>query len=295
MADRIKPTKYVNPMIDVAFRYIFGTEKNKHLLKVLLEHVFKKDIQEITYDNTAQVPESLDGRNAYFDVFCKAVDGTDFIVECQVKEQDYFTERAIFYTARAISNQATKGEWDYHFCPVYFLGLTDFRLPESVRSSNGYVHRFSLINEETGATMTDNVRYVFMEVGPFQKAFEECNSFEERFLHYMKNLPKFVSEPDTHQDTYFQELLQAAEYLNMDKETQALYERRLKEMRDIKNVEDFMKKKAKAEGMEEGMKKGRAEGHADIVKAMSAKGLSPEEIRECTGLALDDIHAMLLS
>lgn len=289
MATKIKHSKYVNPMIDVAFRYIFGTEKNKNLLKVLLEHVFRKEIQEITYDNTAQVGESLDSRNAYFDVFCKDADGSDFIVECQVKEQEHFTERAVFYTSRAISNQAPKGEWDYNFCPVYFLGLTDFRIPESVRHSNDYVHRFSLINEETGETMTDNVRYVFMEVGPFQKAYDECNSFEERFLHYMKNLPKFVSEPDTHHDSYFQELLQAADYLNMDKETQALYDKRLKEMRDIKNVEDFMKKKAKEEGRAEG----RVEGHADMVNAMSSRGLSPEEISQHTGLSLDEIRDML--
>lgn len=293
MTRKTKPSKYVDPMVDVAFRYLFGTEKNKNLLKGLLEHVFKKGILEITYDNTAQVGESLDSRNAYFDVFCKADDDTDFIVECQVREQEHFTERAVFYTSRAISNQAPKGEWDYNFCPVYFLGLTDFRLPESIRSSNDYVHRFSLRNEETGEIMTDNVQYVFMEVGPFTKAYEECRSFEERFLHYMKNLPKFVSEPDTHQDSYFQELLQAAEYLNMDKETQAKYDQRLKEMRDIKNVEDFMKKKAKEEGIAEGVKKGREEGRAELVKAMSSRGLSPEEISHDTGLSVEEIHAML--
>lgn len=109
----------------------------------------------------------------------------------------------------------------------------------------------------------------------------------------MKNLPKFVSEPDTHQDSYFQELLQAAEYLNMDKETQAKYDQRLKEMRDIKNVEDFMKKKAKEEGIAEGVKKGRAEGRAELVKAMSSRGLSPEEISHDTGLSVEEILTML--
>ncbi len=275
-------------MIDVAFRYIFGTEKNKELLKGLLEHVFQKNIQEITYNNTAQVGESLDSRNAYFDVFCKAVDGPDFIVECQVKEQEHFTERAVFYTSRAISNQAPKGDWDYNFCPVYFLGLTDFQLPETIRRSGDYVHRFTLREEETGVIMTDNVRYVFMEVGPFKKKFEECSSFEEQFLYFMKNLPKFVSEPDTHHDHYFQQLVQAAEYLNMDKKTQALYEKRLKEMRDIKNVEDFMKKKAKAEGREEGKKEERLA----IARRMLQRGESIETICEDTNLTAEEIKAL---
>ena len=34
-----------------------------------------------------------------------------------------------------------------------------------------------------------------------------------------------------------------AEYLKMDTETQAQYERRIKEMRDAKNVEDYARKK----------------------------------------------------
>lgn len=279
-------------MIDVAFRYLFGTEKNKHLLKVLLEHVFKKDIQDMSYDNTAQVGESLDSRNSYFDVFCKSADGSDFIVECQVKEQEHFTERAVFYTSRAISNQAPKGEWDYNFCPVYFLGLTDFRISESVRETESYVHYYSLRNEETGEIMTENVRYVFMEVGPFKKAYEECHSFEERFLHYMKNLPKFATEPDTHQDSYFQELLQAAEYLNMDKETQALYDRRLKEMRDIKNVEDFMKKKAREEGVKQGLKQGRAEAKVELAKEMLKDGLDTVLICRYTHLTAEEVEAL---
>jgi hypothetical protein len=31
MEQIIKPTKYIDPMVDVAFKLIFGTEKNKHL------------------------------------------------------------------------------------------------------------------------------------------------------------------------------------------------------------------------------------------------------------------------
>ena len=46
-----------------------------------------------------------------------------------------------------------------------------------------------------------------------------------------------------------------------------------------------MKQKAREEG--------RAEGRADMVKAMSSRGLSPEEISRHTGLPLDEIRDML--
>lgn len=70
MEHLIAPQKYVNPMIDVAFKYLFGTEKNKHLLKELLENVFKRKILDITYDNTEQIGDTLESRSAYFDVVC---------------------------------------------------------------------------------------------------------------------------------------------------------------------------------------------------------------------------------
>ena len=207
MEQLLTPKLYVNPMIDVAFKYLFGTEKNKHLLKGLLEHVFKREIADITYDNTEQVGESVDARNAYFDVVCRAPDGHEFIVECQVRAQEFFAERALFYVSRVISRQAPKGSWDYGFKPVYFLGLIDFPLPESMGHGPGFVHRYSVRNDETGDPMTEKLQFVFMEVGSFSKSYDECTSFEEKFLFYMKNLPTFAERPDTHQDQYFEELL----------------------------------------------------------------------------------------
>lgn len=317
MEQLIKPKLYVNPMIDVAFKYLFGTEKNKHLLKGLLENVFKKEIAEIIYDNTEQIGESVDARNAYFDVVCRSPNGEEFIVECQVRPQDYFAERALFYVSRVVSSQAPKGPWDYGFRPVYFLGLIDFALPESIGRGPGYVQRYSIMNDANGEHLTDALQFVFMEVGPFDKTYGECESFEEKFLFYMKNLPIFVDRPDTHQEEYFDELLQTAEFLAMDMETQAMYEKRLKEMRDIQNVENYFRRVTLAEGFEkgreeglvkgreEGLAEGRAEGLAkgreegreeglakaksDVALGMLRHGIAPEIVSDITGLSEADI------
>ena len=314
MEQLITPKKYVNPMIDVAFKYLFGTERNKHLLKGLLENVFKRKILDITYDNSEQIGDSLESRNAYFDVICKAVDGPDFIVECQVRSQQFFAERAVFYTSRVIANQAPKGEWDYNFRPVYFLGLVDFELPETVGKTDGHIQCYSLRNDDNSAAMTDKVRYVFMEVEPFDKSYEDCSNFEEKFLYYMKNLPNFVEKPDTHNDKYFEDLLMEAEYLKMDNETQAQYERRVKEMRDAKNVEDYMIKTSIEKGLAEGMAKGMAEGMAkgmakgmekgkavgekekslEIAKNLVQMGIEDSKVLQATGITQKQLEEIKL-
>ena len=125
-----------------------------------------------------------------------------------------------------------------------------------------------------------------MEVGVFDKTEEECISFEDKFLYFMKNLPTFVKKPDIILDDYFEELLQTAEYLKMDMNTQADYERRLKEMRDIHNVEAYARKNAIAEGREEGLQQ------AKEVISLLKKGLSVQEVSERTGLSEKDVEEL---
>lgn len=81
-----------------------------------------------------------------------------------------------------------------------------------------------------------------------------------------------------------------AEYLKMDTETQAQYERRVKEMRDAKNVEEYARNQAIAEGREEG----REEGIAVALKATSLlkKGLSVPEVCKETGLSEEIVSAL---
>ena len=138
-------------MVDVAFKQIFGQEKNK---RVNIEHI----------------SDGVDNRNAYFDLQCHSDSIGDFIVEVQVKNQEHFAERALFYSTFPITAQAPRGTWDYNLKPVFFLGLLYFSLPTSSLKEDGWVHHYSLRNDYTGGLPTDKVNYIFMEVGPFSRS-----------------------------------------------------------------------------------------------------------------------------
>ena len=89
-----------------------------------------------------------------------------------------------------------------------------------------------------------------------------------------------------------------AEYLKMDTETQAQYERRVKEMRDAKNVEEYARNQAIAEGREEGLAKGREEGRAEgialTLKALSLlnEGKSVQDVYKLTGLSEEIVSTL---
>jgi predicted transposase/invertase (TIGR01784 family) len=309
-------SRYINPMVDVGFKLIFGQEKHKRLIKELLEHVFEVRITELSYANVERLSSVAD-RNACFDLMCRAERVGDFIVEVQVREQKNFIDRALFYSTFPIIAQAPKGEWDYGLAPVYFLGLLNFSLPTASAKESGCVHRYSLRNDETHGLLTESVKYVFLEVGPFVKREEECKSFIEKFLYYMKNLPTFAEKPQTQGEGYFEELLEAAEYAALDTEMKAWYDERLKVMRDNKNTMDFAIEKGHKEGLEKGLAEGLEKGiqqglqqgiqqglqqgvqqgiqqgqtqkSREIARNLLSMGLSAGQVSEGTGLSLDEV------
>ena len=279
-------------MIDVAFKQLLGQEKNKHLTKGLLEHVFNLEIEELSFVNVEHQGQTLEDRNAIFDIQCRSKQIGDFIVEMQVREQKHFSKRALFYSTFPITAQAPKGSWDYNFKPVFFLGLLNFKMQEEC----GYIHRYSIREDNTGARLTNALQFVFMEVGPFNKPWKDCKSFEDKFLYYFKNLPTFAEKPDTGSDSYFEELIAAAELSNMTKAEREEYNLRLKIRRDNENCDAFAREKAITEGhaigIAEGRAEGRAEAHKEVATKLLSKGLSIAEISEITGLSKGEIEGL---
>ena len=68
-------TKFLDPKNDVAFRRIFGSEKNKdilmHFINDVLELKNNDKVQEITFLPTIAVPEIAAKKQSAVDVLCK--------------------------------------------------------------------------------------------------------------------------------------------------------------------------------------------------------------------------------
>ena len=59
------------------------------------------------------------------DVECTDEDGTRFVVEMQLSEQEFFYERAVFNSTFAIQEQMISGQSSYDFPSVYFIGVAE--------------------------------------------------------------------------------------------------------------------------------------------------------------------------
>ena len=189
---------YIDPMVDFGFKKIFKDSSKKQLIIRPLNAIFGLEIEDIDIRESEQLGLTEQERKVTYDMHCTAKDGQSFIFEVQLADQPYFMERAIFYSARTFSQKGQPGKWDYDFKPVFFLGLLNFDIrhlePEKADPEQ-FIHKFSLLEDTTHEKMSRALRFAFMEVARFNKNKEECETFEERFLYLMKNLPTFAEKP----------------------------------------------------------------------------------------------------
>ncbi|MCL2709448.1 MAG: Rpn family recombination-promoting nuclease/putative transposase [Planctomycetaceae bacterium] len=104
-------SRFINPYTDFGFKRLFGEEASKDLLIDFLNTFLpeKHRVKTLEFRDTEQLGVTNLDRRAIFDIYCVAENGEHFIVEMQKAKQDWFRDRAIFYAAFPIRNQAPKG------------------------------------------------------------------------------------------------------------------------------------------------------------------------------------------
>ena len=60
-----------------------------------------------------------------------------FVVEMQKRTQRYFRDRALYYAAYPIIEQAPKGSWNYRLKPVCVVGILNFAMEHEYGRKQG--------------------------------------------------------------------------------------------------------------------------------------------------------------
>ena len=161
--------RFIDPRVDWAFKRIFGSEDTKECLITFLNGLFEDElvIKDVTFAKTEKLGLRPDDRGVVFDVYCVTNEGKHVIVEMQKKEQEYFADRALYYTARAIVQQGVRGIWDYHLAPVYTVCFMDF-VSESPMLKE-FRTDLVLTDLQTRQRVSDRMRIVYLQLPLFDK------------------------------------------------------------------------------------------------------------------------------
>jgi predicted transposase/invertase (TIGR01784 family) len=290
-------SKFLDPKNDLAFRRIFGSEKNKSILIHFINDILALEgpdqIQEVNFQPTIQDPEIAAKKQSVVDVLCKDANGVQIIVEMQVSPQEGFEKRAQYYAAKAYSGQLNRGKKEggryQDLKAVVFIAICNNTI---FKDKQAYLSHHIILDQETYSQDLKDFSFTFIELPKFKiKEIAKLTNIVEKWCYFFKyaphtkegDLPKIAGKDEVIQKAY-EELNQ----FNWTQEELMLYEEEIKRVMDNLAAEEYVFN----QGMEKGMEKGMERRNIEIAKNMLAQGLDSSLIAQVTGLSLDTIKKL---
>ena len=275
-------SRYINPFTDFGFKRIFGEESNIDILMNFLNSLqfHPLEITKIAFKKNENLGKSIVDRKAIFDLYCQDSRGNRFIVELQRVEQEFFKDRALYYSTFAIQEQAGVGTWNYKLAGVYFIGILDFELKGEKEKKDKYMHNIVLMDKDDKTIFYNKLEYKFIEVPKFNKKEDELETILDKWIYFFKYLHTLEERPDFMNNDMFIKAFGIAEMTNLNKEKRLEYEASLKAYRDLYVILDESFEKGKNEGKVEGevigIEKGKIESLENtIITILETKFNSP--------------------
>ncbi|KJV70489.1 Rpn family recombination-promoting nuclease/putative transposase [Orientia tsutsugamushi] len=313
-------SRFLDPKNDVAFKKIFGSEKNKdiliHFLNDILLFEGNRKIIEVEFLGTILDADIASKKESIVDVLCKDKNGAQYIIEMQVDPTQGFEKRAQYYAAKAYGRQPNRGkEGKYSdLKEVIFIAIADYKL---FPNKEDYISRHVILDKKTYEHDLKDFSFTFIELPKFKKdRVEELNDITEKWCYFFKHAKETTLDGYNKiigEDLIIKRAYEALDQFNWSEDELITYEQELKRIWDNKAVEDYKLERAKAEGIKlgeaKGIKlgeaKGKAEGKAEGIKLGEAKGqaeakkdfaikllkseLSVETIAEYTDLSIQEV------
>ena len=245
----------INPLIDYAFKLLFGSEKQKSLTIGFINAVLGRQIPvtDVTFPNTVHSKLSEDGKFFILDVLAEDALGRKFNIEVQIALPAGMAERMVFYTAETYVRRLQQGQ-----------NYTDLRPSISICVLSGALIRqpaklhldFRLREETLPITLTNDLQIHFLQLNHLQVTAETLYTATpiERWCWFLRHAQELTTE-QINQLLPDQEFTEAARVLEMISQTpEQLYEynARVKAQRD----EEARIIYAQQQGIEIGIEKG---------------------------------------
>jgi len=278
-------SRYLNPKNDIAFKKIFGAEKNKdiliHFLNDILNKTGKKIIKGVTFLDTVQQPEIAVNKQSVIDVLCIDQSGVKYIVEMQVDPAKGFEKRAQYYAAKAYCNQMKVSGKYYGLKEVVFLAIADYVV---FSDKPHYKSDHIILDKKSYEHDLKDFSFTFIELPKFKKEkISELETYEERWCYFLKyaNEPENIAELIASSDEVIKRAYDELYSYNWTEKELAAYEAIEKAHLDSEAREDYL--------LDQGIEKGEIKGVKKVAVNMLTKGQTITFISEVTGLTEAEI------
>ncbi len=300
-------SKFLDPKLDLTFKKIFGTEKNKniliHFLNDILGFTGVNAIQDVEFLSTIMNPEIASDKQSIVDVLCKDSCGNRYIAEMQLARDKGFEKRAQLYAAKAYSRQS--GNY-IDFKTVFFIAISNSTLfPSDVY----YISTHNIRDIKTNGHYLKDFQFVFIELPKFTKSkVEQLETTVERWSFFFKYAEETTDE-DLRKIAEKSPIIKLA-YDELDKfhwneKDLVAYEERVMDLQKEAAILEQKLDDAKHEGIQIGEEKGRKEGiqighqkgrkaeKIEVAKNLLKAGFSIDIIAQTTGLTVNEVKGLI--
>lgn len=274
--------RFIDPLTDWGFRYLFGNNNNKEILLEFLNDLFEgqKTITDLQFANNELDGTQTEHKRVIFDLHCKTDNGELFIVEMQRIRQTHFKDRSLFYISQLIQDQLDKGRsgQKYQLPEIYFIGILDFVMDN--HNKEKYLHDIMLMDRETSRPFYNKLGLKFLEIPNFEKKQQDLQTNIDKWMYLLKHLKDLDQIPKYLDKRVFSTIFKLAEIAKLKKEDLMVYRTDWMREMDQKAVLDYAKEVGMEEGKTEMVRKLINEFGFTLEQAAQAAELSIEKIKE---------------
>ncbi|MEG0259398.1 MAG: Rpn family recombination-promoting nuclease/putative transposase [Lysinibacillus sp.] len=304
-------------------KWYIGSERNKHItivfLNAILQRTGRDTIKEVIFANQEVGGEYEDDKQSRLDIVVKTRAGELINVEMQLNNRRDMFRRSLYYWSRLFNSQLQKGYGYRTLVPTITINICDFTLFDEINHYHSTYHLYEDSTLQRLNKADDVLEIHFIEMNKFLKAWhaDQLNPLDDILASWLLLLGMVDAKKRKVYDDIYKELEELAmrdenlreafdvwEEISQTPETILAYQSRLKYIIDeeakLADAKLEGKEEGREEGIEQGMEKGivkgreegRVKGKEEVVMIMIAKGKSNEEIKELTGLTLDEVNTL---
>lgn len=289
MVNGIQIGRYLDISRDRVFKNVFGKRANKDLLIALLNLVIDGiDIVDLDYLNGEFQGFDIESKQSRMDLRVKTQEGTEIIIEVQVRDQQDFPDRALYYAALPLLEDINIGDGRYKLQDRIIVSFLHFSLEhnDSPHWKDECRAVYALREKVTGEKLSNAMNLIFVELGRFKKSIENLDNDLERFYFCLQHMGELNRLPDEMGESrVMKRLFDVTEVESLPRDEKHKYIRYMTTEQDIRNQIAF----AVAQGEARGRTTGAENERLNTARNLTALGVSVDIIAKATGLSKEEI------
>jgi predicted transposase/invertase (TIGR01784 family) len=265
----------IRPIVDFAFKKIFGTPENRIALISLLNAILnlKLPIADVTLRNPYNLQDFKDDKLSILDV--KAVDqaGAIYCIEMQLRSFESLIQRIVFYGCELYADQLMEADKYSQIQPVYSICLVNGVIWKDAVEVH---HVFRLTDEKTKRVLDGTLEIHTLELGRYNLTEADLAhaSMLECWLFWLLHAHEYDLETllKLFPQKAIQLATQAVARISQITEDKTMYDSREKAIRDrnweLNAARHEGEMKGKLEGELKGKLEGKIEGKVEMIKTL---------------------------